>query len=54
MTVWRYVDMPTLRQKLSQPQPEEGTGAPFVLVDHHHVVVEDGVVHDERGTCKIA
>ena len=37
-----------------QPHAEEGTGAPLVLVHHHRIVVEDGIVHHEGGTGKIA
>ena len=37
----------------SQSQPEEGAGAPLVLIDHHPFVVEDGVVHHEGGTGEV-
>ena len=38
---------------LGDSQPEAGSGAPFVLVDNHNVVVEDGVVHGEVDTDEI-
>ena len=37
-----------------QSHAEEDTGAPLVLIDYHRIVVEDGVVHHEGGTGKIA
>ena len=41
------------RRKL-QSQPEEGTGAPFILVDHNDIVIKDGIVHHEGGTREVA
>ena len=41
-------------QRKLQSQPEEGTGAPFILVDHYDIVVKDGIVHHEGGTREVA
>ena len=38
----------------SQPHPEEGTGAPFVLVDNHNIIIEYGVVHHQGDSSKTA
>ena len=37
-----------------QSDTEGSTGAPFVLVDHYCIIVEDRVVHNEGYSCEIA
>ena len=36
--------------KYLETHADEGTGPPLVLVDNHILVVENGIVHDKRGT----
>ena len=42
------------RPGMLQAETEEAAEAPFVLVDHHHVVVEDRVVHGEGDAGEVA
>ena len=37
------------RRLVPEADAEGGAGAPFVLVDDHDIVVEDGVAHVESG-----
>ena len=39
---------------LLESQTEKGTSSPFILIDNHDIIVEDGVVHHEGDACEIA